>query len=172
MTKYELAIEELIREAFDDGSFTKLHDVYKFLDWKWSNGKIPSIFDLSDKARELLNCAINDQEVSTGGLRATFYENGSDFEFNLYLSMDVGFSTSDSIAKKTVKLLDNNGKPLEFIIVSDNENEMVLKLTSKFDKYKTSYKMKTDYGVDEYPFNENWGKDFINKRKNMDCGND
>jgi hypothetical protein len=62
------AINDIMKE-FD---FNTTHDVFQFLDWRWNDGRVPSVVMLRKTARELLD-NVNEKGLDycmTGGLKA------------------------------------------------------------------------------------------------------
>ena len=70
MTKQE-AIQEQIDEIMDTFDFDKVHDVMKFLDWRWQRAEEPpDIYEIKQEARERLKQAAKSGGSSTGGFTA------------------------------------------------------------------------------------------------------
>lgn len=78
-----------IKKILKHFDFEQVHDVMEHLNWCWkdTDGKVPSIDQLKDLAKQLLNEVAEKNEfysLSTGGLKALRYENGSmELEFVL-----------------------------------------------------------------------------------------
>lgn len=72
-------IEKMVDEVMDGFDFVKVHNVIKFLDWKWDLGgwmDVPSIYLLAATARSLLTTAaahLGEEYfcVGTGGFTAS-----------------------------------------------------------------------------------------------------
>lgn len=89
MTKEQL-IDQMISDVLDDFNFNEVHDVMKFLDWKWyRNGveEVPNLYQLIKQAESLLRDVAKhygdkkSHVVETGGFRATLDDDclGLDF---------------------------------------------------------------------------------------------
>lgn len=78
-----------IKKILKNFDFDRVHDVMEHLNWGWkdTDGKVPSIDQLKELAKKLLNEVSEKDEfynISTGGFRAFKYENGSlELEFVL-----------------------------------------------------------------------------------------
>ena len=71
-----------IKKILKNFNFEQVHDVMEHLNWSWrdTDGKAPSIDQLKDLAKRLLNSVSEKDEfynISTGGFRALKYGNGS-----------------------------------------------------------------------------------------------
>lgn len=71
-----------IKKILKHFDFEQVHDVMEHLNWGWkdTDGKVPSIDQLKDLAKKLLNEVAEKDKfytISTGGLKALRYENGS-----------------------------------------------------------------------------------------------
>lgn len=76
LSETELAkIEDIIR----DFNFEKVHKVMEMFDWKWAMTKygVPTIEELKGEARRLLvDAAVEETQVATGGFRAVYEKSG------------------------------------------------------------------------------------------------
>ena len=71
-----------IKKILKHFDFDQVHNVMEHLNWGWkdTDGKVPSIDQLKDLAKRLLNGVSEKDEfysLATGGLKATKYENGT-----------------------------------------------------------------------------------------------
>lgn len=71
-----------IKKILKNFDFEKVHDVMTHLNWTWydTDGKAPSIDQLKELAKRLLNEVSEKEEfytLHTGGFKATRYENGT-----------------------------------------------------------------------------------------------
>lgn len=81
-------VQEIIDEVINDFNFNRVHDVMKYMNWKWS-GEVPSIEKLKTKASNLLqdvyikyliNHADEQYTIRVGGLEVYYTNiNGEDY---------------------------------------------------------------------------------------------
>lgn len=87
----------LIKEIMGSFDFEKVHEVMKFLNWKWaslSNEGIPTVDQLRDEARKLLKEAWDKKStISTGGFTARYHSEEDDgSEYGAIETLDLSFN--------------------------------------------------------------------------------
>ena len=89
LTEDEKQKIESIMNHFD---FEKVHNIMKFLDWKWAFSKngTPSVEELKKEAHRLLVDACEEKTtISTGGFKAIYEADGSwDVDDDFYLGLE------------------------------------------------------------------------------------
>lgn len=68
--------EAKIEEIMKNFNFKNVHEIMKYLNWKWSMGngkhKVPNLQEIQDEARRMLVDAVNGCPYSTGGFEVSF----------------------------------------------------------------------------------------------------
>ena len=178
MNKKLLAIDQLIRNMWDDGEFAKIHSVYQFLDWKWARDgglKVPSIYDIEEKVKSLLLSLDEPGVMSTGGIRVELYndEDGS-FVYNVSMVIDMGEIYEEDVEsdQKQIVVLDSRNNPMDVLSTQERDGKIYVRVNNKnnFDQTNNFFAVK-DYGIDEYPLTDEWAKSVMkykNKSKNSE----
>lgn len=175
MNKKLLAIDQLIRNMWDDGEFAKIHSVYQFLDWKWSRDgglKVPSIYDIEERVKSLLLSLNEPSVMSTGGIRAELYlDEDGEFAYNVSMIIDMGeIYESDIESDQTqIIVLDSANNPLDVLSVQERDGKYFIRVKNQNNFDRTNYITSNDYGLDEYPLTDDWAKSVMkykNKSKN------
>ena len=176
MNKKLLAIDQLIRNMWDDGEFAKIHSVFQFLDWKWSRDsglKVPSIYDIEERVKSLLLSLDEPGVMSTGGIRVELYndEDGS-FVYNVSMVIDMGEIYEEDVEsdQKQIVVLDSSNNPMDVLSTQERDGKIYVRVNNKnnFDQTNNYFTVK-DYGIDEYPLTDEWAKSVMkykNKSKN------
>ena len=81
--------DEAIEAMLNKFDFNKVQFVMKSLNWEWHNKGIPTIEDLKECAKDLLNTAYEEKiiQTSTGGFVASYDSKGQMKYLNLYFKL-------------------------------------------------------------------------------------
>ena len=176
MNKKLLAIDQLIRNMWDDGEFAKIHSVYQFLDWKWAGDgglKVPSIYDIEERVKSLLLSLDEPGVMSTGGIRVELHNDEDEsFVYNVSMVIDMGEIYEEDVEsdQKQIVVLDSRNNPMDVLSTQERDGKIYVRVNNKnnFDQTNNYFTVK-DYGIDEYPLTDKWAKSVMkykNKSKN------
>ena len=150
-------LEQMIKQAYDNGKFAQIHEYYKIANWKivTDDGyRIPSIFDLEAMVRNLCK-SMEDHGSDYFELGGIFVKlNYDDLEQE---ELSFGFIDTAAVAYETeenVTILDQNGDELKIISVESSKNNKVYQV--KIPLNKSSARK-----YEEALKNKIWGKDNV-----------
>ena len=178
MNKKLLAIDQLIKNMWNEGEFARIQSVYQLLDWKWATAsglRVPSISDIEDKVKSLLLSLGEPSVYFTGGIRVELLnEEDGDFAYNVSMQIDMGeiFGEDVETDKLQVVVLDSRNNPLDILSTQERDGKIyvIVKNKNNFDQ-TNNYFTTNDYGLDEHPLTDEWAKSFT-KHKNKSKNNE
>ena len=175
MNKKQIAIDQLIRNMWNDGTFANVQSVYQLLDWKWSINdslRVPSVYDIEKMAKDLLNQLDEPGAASCGGLKAELCVDEEDFEYRLTFELEMANLFGGEVVDNQIIVVDTRGNILETLHSKEKDGKIFVTVDNKnnINKNTNNFMKNVDYGTDEYPLTDEWAKSVMKQRyKGFNC---
>lgn len=171
--KYDITITKIIRDAWNNGTFDRIRELYK-THASAASPKIPSIYDIENLVKTLLWRSLEEKTVCESGIRVDLIQNGEMHEFRLSYQIDlISASNYNFTFDKPIKIVDARNNVYDIVSITNDENNTFIKIDNKLSNGLSGFININQYGIDEHPLTDEWANKVM-KHKNiiMDCGND
>lgn len=175
--KYDITITKIIRDAWNNGTFDRIRELYKTYA-SAASPKIPSIYDIENLVKTLLWRSVEEKTVCESGIRVDLIQNGEMHEFRMSYQIDlISASNYNFTFDKPIKIVDARNNNYDVVSITNDETNTIIKIKNISSNVGTGKTLNknyfNDFGLDEYPLTDQWANSVTkHKKKHMDCGND